>query len=128
MTAPVITYAALEKVGAPDTQLALFRRLFGDSAIVTEEAAIGVAGRFSWTLAAEHLLSPDARAEFDVDFASAWAAYGEATAAAAADYEAANASALAAYDQRTKSARAAYDAALASAWARAYISDQETKK
>jgi hypothetical protein len=52
-----LDYKTLEQAGACKSQLDLFNRLYGDSVIVTEEAAADVASLFEWTWAAENLLS-----------------------------------------------------------------------
>ena len=112
----VLTYERLKEHGACREQLALFKRKYGESVVVTVEAAQEVAGEFDWLWARRLLDAP------------AWAAYEAATASASAAYEAATASAWAAYEAATASASAAYEAATAPAWARAFIESEARKE
>lgn len=48
----------LVTAGACDKAIARFRRTFGDSVVVTEDAALEVALFFDWDCAATKLLSP----------------------------------------------------------------------
>lgn len=119
-----LTLATLREKGACPDQIALFKRLFGDSVEVTEALAAEHAGKFNVEWAANHLLSPQAQAAYYAVTSPSLAAYEAATARALAAYEAATARAWAAYDAATARARDAYDAATARAWARAYINDK----
>jgi len=101
----ILTYNRLVEAGACRAQLTLFKRKFGESVIVTVEAAQEVAGEFSWDWAG-CLLDASARRAYDEALASVRRAHGEALA----------------------SARRAYDEALASAWAQAFIDSESRKK
>lgn len=83
--ARTVTAAQLVRLGACREQVALFRATFGKSVAVTRDAAIAHADKFSWTWAADHLLTPAQRAAYDAAMASAGTAYAAAMASAFAD-------------------------------------------
>lgn len=56
----VITAKMLEEKGACGDQVKLFRKMFGESAVVTVEGCIAVADKFDWYWAASELLTNDA--------------------------------------------------------------------
>ena len=120
--------------GACAEQRALFRKLFGTSVEVTEALAVEHPASFSWTWAANKLLSAAARAEYDKARAAARAECDKVTAAARAECDKVRAPARAEYEKVTAAARAEYnkvhaaawaecDKVRAAAWARSYIMD-----
>lgn len=132
MTAPAITYAQLKANDACKGQLALFKRKFDDSVVVTVELAESVADLFDWDWAARYLLdapawaeyiraTAPARAEYERAKADAWVEYKRATADPRAEYERADAATWAEYERVDAAARAEYKRATAAAFARAYI-------
>jgi hypothetical protein len=115
MTIQPITYKLLKSKGACARALAVFRRIFGDTAPLTVEAAVVNAQTFNWDFAARHSLSASALKAYDEARASAWKAYNEATAPAWKAYNEATASAGKAYNEATAPALKAYNEAKASA-------------
>jgi cell division septum initiation protein DivIVA len=121
-----LTLATLKKKDACTDQLALFRKMFGESVEITEALCAEHAGMFSWNWAANHLLTAPALAEYERVKAQAWAEYERVTAPALAEYQRVTAPALAEYQRVRAPAWAEYERVKAQAWARAYISDGET--
>lgn len=122
----MITYRALKRAGACSTQLEEFRKRFGTSVDVTEEACVAVADVFAWDWAAHNLFLASAREayykatasalkNFDEATAPAWKTYNEATASALKTYNEATALAWKACNEATASARKTYNEARASA-------------
>jgi hypothetical protein len=66
----VLTYQRLKEAGACDDQLKLFKRRYGDSVLVTEQAALEAAALFHWEWA-RRLLDASARAAYNAARASA---------------------------------------------------------
>ena len=127
-----ITYRELKNAGACADQLAEFKRRYGKSIEVTEEACAEVAQVFDWDWAAYHLLTEPARKAYrdaiaparkayDDAIAPARKAYDDAIAPAQKAYNDAIAPAQKAYNDAIAPARKAYDDAIARAFARAYI-------
>lgn len=145
----ILTYQQLVEAKACYNQLALFRERYGDSVLVTVEAALEAAPLFNWNWAAMNLLTWEGREAFMAAFRPAqdtyksavrpaWKAYMAASrllreaymvarqsAPARVTYQTAKRSIWGTYDAAQRSAREVYDAALAEAFARAYISDGE---
>jgi hypothetical protein len=115
MTIQPITYELLKSKGACAGALADFRRIFGDTAPLTVEAAVVNAQTFDWDFAAHRFLSASAWKAYNEAKASAWKAYDEATAPALKAYNEATASAEKAYDEARASAGKAYNEATAPA-------------
>ena len=90
----ILTLQQLENVGACESQVLLFRELFGDQVEVTEQSCVAVADKFHWDFAAINFLSAPARAEFDKMNATALAEYDMVSAAAWAEFNKVIAAAL----------------------------------
>ena len=118
-----ITIKQLRRLGACEDQVEKFERLFGPSVIVTEDLCVKHAKDFSWSWAAEKLLSAPAWEAYNEVLASAWKAYDEAVASAQEAYDEATAPAWKAYYKAAAPALKAYDEALASAFGR--LAEQE---
>jgi hypothetical protein len=92
-----ISATLLERKGACNVQVELFRRLFGARSVtVTKALCLKHAQEFQWDWAAGHLLA-----------APALKAYGEATSPARKAYDEATAQACKAYDEAIATAFAA---------------------
>lgn len=116
-----ITVDQLRKAKACTPQVALFRKLFGDSVDVTVEAAIAVADTFDFSWAARNLLSPSALQAYHQAFDPAWQAYKQAQALAWQAWQD-DATTLRAYEQDRTLAQQAYEQADAIAFVEAYRS------
>ena len=72
----IINAKLLRSKRACTEQVDVFIALFGeDGGEVTIDRCLSVADKFDWDWAAEHLLSPPARAEYDRVVSPAWAEY-----------------------------------------------------
>lgn len=123
--APVITYDQLHKAGACRSQLALFKRKFGQQVEVRVETGVSVADQFDWQWAATNLLTATAWAEYDRVRLAAGAEYLRTTEAAWAEYNRALATAWAEYNRVRLAAWAEYDRVLAVAFCTAYINQEQ---
>ena len=65
MSGRILTLATLKKAGACSDQVALFRKLFGESVEVTDSLCVEHAEEFSWGWAAGNLLTAPAWTEYD---------------------------------------------------------------
>jgi len=65
----------LRNLAACADQRQRFADTFGESVDVTPELCVSVADQFSWDWAAEHLLSPEAWAEYERATRPAWAEF-----------------------------------------------------
>ncbi len=129
-----ITYKELQAKGACADQLALFKKHFGPSVVVTLEAVLAVADVFNWDWAARNLMSPKACKVYQDAIAPACKVYDDAIAPAQKAYrdakmpiwkayEDAIAPAQKAYEDAIASAGKAYDDAIVSAWFTAWEMD-----
>ncbi len=81
-----ITYQELQAKGACANQLALFKKHFGPSVVVTLEAVLAVADVFNWDWAARNLMSPKACKVYQDAIAPACKVYDDAIAPAQKAY------------------------------------------
>jgi hypothetical protein len=70
-----LTIDTLTAKDACAPQVDLFRELFGESVTITPELCVEHAAQFDWGWAAENLLTPNSRAEYERVCAPAWAEY-----------------------------------------------------
>ena len=110
-----ITVEQLEKLNACTDQIALFKKHFGNSVIVTVNRAIAVASLFDWDWAADIFLSATAPTAYDEARAPALKAYNEARAPALKAYNEARAPALKSYEEAEAPALKAYEEVIARA-------------
>mgnify|MGYP001607011844 CR=1 FL=1 len=133
-TRRLLKASRLVELGACQSQVKLFRRLFGAQVFVTVPRMVAVADSFDWNWGARNLLGAPALADYQraiaptwADYerarAPAWAEYQRAIAPASADYQRATAAARADYERARAAALADYQRARAAAFARAYIND-----
>jgi len=135
-----VTKALLKRLGACEAQREKFAELFPRGVVVTEALCVEHAQEFNWDWAANHLLSPEAQAEYnrvtaprscrirslrrraaaeyDRVRALAWAEYNRVTAPAQAEYNRVTAPAQAEYNRVMASAQAEYDRVTALAFGR----------
>ncbi len=92
-----LTLQQLKAAGACREQVVLFRRYFGLGGAVTLKRCLDHASEFDWNWAANNLLSPTQRAEYERIEASALAEYRRIEAPALAEYERVQAPAWAEY-------------------------------
>ena len=129
-----LTLQTLIEKEACEEQVRLFKKMFGDSVLVTEELCVKYAGKFNFVWASENLLSVEGQQAYKAIVRQAWEAYvaierpaGEAydavTRSALEAYAAVTRSALEAYVAVNRSALEAYDVEQAKAFALAYIND-----
>jgi cell division septum initiation protein DivIVA len=109
MSKPTITSHLLIDHRACTDQVALFRKTFGESVVVTVARARTVAGPFNWEWAARNLLDGTARAEYERVRSPARAEYERVEALAGAEYERVTGQARAEYERVTGQARAEYE-------------------
>ena len=112
-----LTAARLKELGACEDQVRLFTATFGRSVVVTEALAVEYAAAFSWSWAAQRLLTAPARAKYDRVTAPAWAECERATAPAHAEYNRVEAAAQAEYNRVAEAAWAEFKRVRAAAWA-----------
>ena len=82
-----VTKALLKRLGACKAQREKFAELFPRGVVVTEALCVEHAQEFNWDWAANHLLSPEAWAEYNRVRALAWAEYNRVMAPAKAEYD-----------------------------------------
>ena len=70
-----ITVVELETNQACSSQVALFKRLFGESVEITEQLCLDHHVEFNWHWTAQHFLTAPALTEFSRITAPAWAEY-----------------------------------------------------
>ena len=107
----------LVKLRACWQALDLFENLFGKEVELTLDLCLEHGPKFDMDWAAENLLKPEARAEYEKAQAPAWAECEKARAAAWAEYRKARAPAWAEYEKAQAAAFAEYEKAQAPAWA-----------
>jgi cell division septum initiation protein DivIVA len=112
-----LTLAALKAHGACENQRVLFRKLFGQSVLVTPELCAEHAQVFDFHWAAQHLLSVSAQVEYGRVCAPALAEFDRVRTSARVECERACAPAWAECKRVSASAQAKYERVHASAWA-----------
>ena len=129
MKTKTITYQQLVDLEACDSQLALFKTVFGEQVVISPETLSEVlpkAAGFDIDWLAGRVLTNQARKAYEEARAQAWAVYNEATAPAWkayrearaqawAVYQEARAQALKVYEEARAQARKAYEEAIAPA-------------
>jgi hypothetical protein len=113
----ILELQTLVNNGACAEQVELFKQVFGDSVAITPELCVSVADKFDFAWAAQHLLSPEARADYWRVTEAVWAEYERARESAWAEYERVTAPAWAEYRRVTASALTEYERVRASALA-----------
>ena len=116
----IIAAAQLESVNACDDQVELFRKTFGESAVVTVAKARKVAELFDWGFAAR-LLDSEGAAEYQRVKGPARAEYQRVQGEAWAEYQRVIGEAWAEYERVELPAWAEYERVEGEAWASAYI-------
>jgi tryptophan-rich sensory protein len=117
---PIITAAQLEAVNACAKEVALFRKTFGESTVVTVAKARKVASLFDWGFGT-CLLDDEGRAEYERVRGPAWAEYKRVEGPAWAEYKRVEGPAWAEYKRVRGPAWAEYKRVEGPAWASAYI-------
>lgn len=115
-----VTLAQLREAGACSNQLALFEKLFGGCAKVTEQTCLAVYDKFDWDWAAENLLIEPAQNMYQEAERVAWYIYSEAMLSARDTYYKTTIFAWKIYEEAETSNWSTYDKAKAKAFARAY--------
>jgi len=116
-----ITYKQLKNAGACLEKLRLFKKLHGESCVMTVKRCIKEASLWDWDWAVNHLLPTPAWKAYNEAIAPAEKAYNEVRAPAEKAYREARAPAWKAYREARAPAWKAYREAIAQAFAEHYL-------
>jgi hypothetical protein len=117
-----LTIQQLIDAKACQSQVDLFRDMFGKSVNITQRLCVSVADKFDFGWAAEKLLKPKAWAEYERVFPLAWVEYERVRTSAQAEYERVRTSAQAEYERVRAPAWAEYERVCAKQFAKGYNS------